>query len=165
MGPYSHCTGRAGAHILVAVTILRGRLVGVALALVGLVFTIVGIALVATANWTTVEGTVAGQCQARFTGTVGSPGRHVQHICPVTWTYAGATHTAPVTLNQKRALYPGTRLTLQVSGDSATEPSPTWVRVGILVLGILLLAGGVLVLLRSRRSHRGAAALPGLLGP
>jgi hypothetical protein len=136
--------------------LLRGRFIGVVLALVGLIFTIVGIALVATAGRTTVEGTVTGPCQSHVTGTAaGAPGRrrHVQQVCELTWTDAGSTHTASVTFDTQQALYPGTHRAIQVSGDSATQPSPTWVRVGTLILGVLLLAGGVLVFLRDGRGR------------
>lgn len=136
------------SHVLA----LRNRVIGGFVALVGLIFTVVGVGLVATANWKTADGTVVS-CQARFVGSGGS--RHTQQDCVMTWEDGGATHSATVSFGASNSMYPGTHRTIQVHGNSAEDPSPMWVRVGTLVLGLVLLITGLVIALRGRsRRHR-----------
>ena len=85
------------------------------------------------------------------TGT--SSSRHVEQNCLVTWQDAGAAHTGRLDIDQNRAVYPGTRLTVAVSGNHVMMPSPLWVRIGTLILGLALLLTGVVIFVRAARSR------------
>ena len=129
--------------------LLRNRIAGTVLALVGLIFLAVGAYLMVSAGWGTATAT-ASSCQARMTGT--GSARHPQSVCQVTWVDAGVTHDGSVTFSGARAHYPGESFAVHVHGDQVALPSPLWARLGTLGVGAAALAGGpVLALRRPRR--------------
>jgi hypothetical protein len=132
--------------------LLRGRIVGGFVALVGLIFTIVGVGLLATAGWTHTHATVVGQCSTRLSGS--GSGRTVQQTCAVTWQDAGVSHTGQLTVSQNTPIYPGSVLDVQAHGDNVAQPSPMWIRVGTLILGLVLVATGLIVIFRAGRTRR-----------
>jgi hypothetical protein len=140
--------------------LFRSRIVGAFIGVVGLVFTVVGIALVATSGWTKTEATVVGQCTVRSVSTGTSSSRHVAQNCAVTWQDGGVAHTGRLDIDQNQAVYPGTRLTVAVSGNQVMMPSPLWVRIGTLILGLALLLCGVVIFVRAARNRAKPIAMP-----
>ena len=136
---------------------LRSRFLGGFIALVGLIFTVVGVGLLLTADWKTAEATVVGQCRTHTTGTNSS---RTQQVCEMTWQDNGVTHTSNVTFTRNQAIYVGTKRTLQVHGDSAMEPSPFWIRLASLILGLALLATGGIMFVRAGRNGSASSASP-----
>lgn len=131
---------------------LNFRFFSVLLALVGLVFTIIGVVLVSTADWKTAQATVVGQCDYQTTGT--GSNRQRQQVCTMSWEDGGVTHTSRVTFTRSQPIYSGSTATLQVHGNSAAEPTPTWLRFVVLILGLVMLVSGVITFARSGRSRR-----------
>jgi hypothetical protein len=127
---------------------LRNRVAGTVLALVGLIFLVVGGYLTVSSGWGTASAT-ATACEARSTGT--GSGRHRASVCQVTWAYAGATHDGSVTFSGGSAHYPGESFPVNVNGDQVALPSPLWARIGTLAVGAVALAGGLVLALRRPR--------------
>ncbi len=129
--------------------VLRNRIVGVFIAVVGLVFFAVGGYLIVSSTWHTTTAT-ATACRANFTGT-GSP-RHVQNVCDVTWTDGGTRRTGSVTFSGSANVALGQPFPVHVNGDQVALPAPAWVRYGTLGLGAVLLAAGLRLALRRPRT-------------
>lgn len=128
--------------------LLRNRIAGTVLALVGLIFLAVGAYLMVSSGWGMATATVTS-CQARLTGN--GTGRHSASVCQVTWDDAGATHDGSVTFSGGGAHYPGESLPVRVHGDQVALPAPLWARLGTLGVGAAALAGGLVLALRRPR--------------
>jgi hypothetical protein len=129
---------------------LRNRIVGGFIAAVGLVFLAVGVYLLITSGWATATATVTS-CQSRIAGTGSS--RHSESVCQVTWTDAGVAHAGSVTM-AGRAVGAGRTLSVRVHGDQVALPSPLWVRLGTLGVGLAAVTGGLVLALRRPRADR-----------
>jgi hypothetical protein len=127
---------------------LRNRIAGTVLALVGLIFLVVGGYLVVSAGWGTATAT-ATSCGGSYVGT--GTGRHRQTICQVTWDDGGRTHDGSVIFSGRSAHYPGESFEVHVDGDQVALPSPLWARIGTLAVGAVALAGGLVLALRRPR--------------
>jgi hypothetical protein len=71
-----------------------------------------------------------------------------QNVCQATWTDAGVTRSGSVTFAGNRGPGVGATFTAQVHGDQVALPAPLWARVGTLAVGAILLAVGLVLLLR-----------------
>ena len=138
----------APARAVRTVSLLR-RLAAVVVAVIGLIFLIVGGWSLVSQGWDRAEGTV-GQCQSRVTRTgTGAGSSRTEQLCEVTWQADGASHQT--TLNTGRAnLSPGEIIPLRVKGDQAVIETPLWVGAGSAGLGAVLIVVAVVLLRRQR---------------
>lgn len=124
---------------------LRNRIAGTVLALVGLIFLVVGGYLTVSSGWGTATAT-ATSCGGSYVGA--GSGRHRQTICQVTWGDGGTTHDGSVTFSGGGPHYPGETFEVRVNGDQVALPSPLWARIGTLAVGAVALVGGLVLALR-----------------
>jgi hypothetical protein len=133
------------------VLLLRNRIAGTVISLVGLIFLAVGAYLLVTAGWKTTTATVTA-CRSGYTGT--GTGRHIQDVCQVTWTDGGATRDGSVGFGGRANVGPGQTLSVHVNGGQVALPSPLWVRLGTLGVGLVALVAGLLLAFRRPGADR-----------
>jgi hypothetical protein len=127
---------------------LLRRLAGAVLALAGIVFLIVGAALLASQRWTPVTATVQS-CTTRATHATSGSTRYDQ-VCTVSWQDPAGPRTATVDFGQARTA-PGTDARIRVHGGSAVLATPAWAGYAVLGAGLLLAGAGAVVSIRAWR--------------
>ncbi|HEY2796041.1 MAG TPA: hypothetical protein VGJ28_26995, partial [Micromonosporaceae bacterium] len=79
------------------------RIGGILLAVVGLIFLIIGIVLISSQRWTLVTGTVQS-CTPRIVHTTSTRSTgHTEYDCQINWQDGGTAHTATVDLGPEGA--------------------------------------------------------------
>jgi len=129
---------------------------GVLLALVGLIATVIGGVLTASRTWPSATGTV-GTCEVVSTGS-GST-RSTTHRCEVSWMDGDRARTMSVDVGRGDAV-PGTQVTIRYKGGTAVVETSPWVGAGTLAVGLVLLATGGFVAVRSFRKARAVIKAP-----
>jgi hypothetical protein len=128
------------------------RLGFILIAIVGLIFLVVGGWLLVSQSWDQASGTV-GQCQTRTVHT--QPGKttsRVEQVCDVTWAAGGSSHTATITMGQT-GVVPGEIVDLRVLGETAVLATPMWMGVGSAGLGIVLIVVAFVMRRRARKAQ------------
>jgi hypothetical protein len=140
---------------------LAKRVIGVFLAIIGLIFTLVGYQLVVSQTWDKATAIVQS-CVAHSTHTGSTGTGHVSQDCKVTWRDDAGNHTATVIFGNKPVTNGQTQL-VRVHGTQAVLPTPAWEGYVALGAGLLLIVGGVFLMMRSRRrpdpAHMGPAQI------
>ena len=128
---------------------LAKRVIGVFLAVIGLIFAIVGYQLVLSQTWDKATGIVQS-CVPHSTHTGSTGTGHVSQNCKVTWGDNAGNHTATVIFGAK-PITNGQTQVIRVHGTQAVLPTPAWEGYVALGGGLLLIVGGVFLVMRSRR--------------
>jgi hypothetical protein len=127
--------------------LLRNRIAGAVMAVIGLIFLIVGAYLMVSSTWGTATAT-ATSCQGQILHTGSS--RRSQIVCQATWTDAGVQHSGSVTFPGTHGPGVGGTFTANVHGDQMSLPTPLWARLVTIAVGAVLLAVGLLLSFRRR---------------
>jgi hypothetical protein len=135
---------------VLSVSLFR-RLAGIVVALVGVIFLVIGILEISSQSWTLTTATVQSCTPRIVTSNSGSGRIHTDYYCQVSWQDGGASHTATIDLGTKTKNV-GQSQQLRVHGDSAAVPTPGWLGWVFGGLGILLLASGVWLVWPRRRA-------------
>ncbi|GAA5185369.1 hypothetical protein GCM10023322_29180 [Rugosimonospora acidiphila] len=144
--------GASTAHRSAATWRGLRRASGILMAIVGLIAVASGIHLAISHSWQKTTGQV-DSCQLVTTHPSNNTTKHVADRCAVTWTQDGGSHSDTITFS-KAGYTPGQAVTLRVSGDNAAEDSAAWISWFTIAVGIVLLAGGVVMFATARRQGR-----------
>jgi len=142
---------------------LAKRVIGVFLAVIGLIFLLVGYQLVLSQTWDKATGIVQS-CVAHSTHTGSTGTGHVSQDCKVTWGDDAGNHTATVIFGNKPVTNGQTQV-VRVHGTQAVLPTPAWEGYVGLGAGVLLVVGGVFLVMRSRRRPDSAQVNPAQMDP